>query len=155
MRRKLAYLLLAVAVLLMSGCHSIEKIKNIKVTSASLQSVTPTGLRSLDVVALLGIDNPAMQFTVEDISGVLYRKGEPYVDFTIEPITIKARTAGVYELHASAALRPEIPLLSVLALAKDYDLAEFTYDITATVKLRSGVGKVLTFKDMSVKDLLD
>ncbi len=155
MRRKIAYIAAALVLLVAAGCSPIQKIKNIKVTSAALESLSPNGLRSLDIGVLLGIDNPAMQFTAEDISGTIYRLGEPYVDFTVEPITVKARTAGVYELNASAALRPEISLMTVLGLARNYDLAEFTADVDVTVKLRSGVGKALKIKNINIKELLE
>lgn len=155
MKRKIELLLLALVILLTSGCNSIQKLKNIRVTSATIDSVTPTGFRSLDAKLLIGLDNPAMQFTIEDVSGVLYYKAKPYVDFSAEPVTVKAKTAAVYELNASAFLKPEVTLLEVMRLAKNYDLADFTIDINATVKLRSGVGKALTFKDMNLKDLME
>ncbi|MBR1871634.1 MAG: hypothetical protein IJ795_00305 [Bacteroidales bacterium] len=154
MRRKIEILAIVLAALLMNACTSVQKLKNIKVTSATVESLTPTGLRSLKGTFLLGIDNPAMQFTAEDIYGTIYWKGEEFGDFTVDPITIQGRKSAVYELSAAASVRPEVSLLQLASLLKNYDLADFTADVNVTVKLKSGVGKAIALKGLNLKDLL-
>lgn len=155
MKRKIEIFVLALALLLAGGCNTVERIKNIRVTSATLASLTPTGFRSLEATFLVGIDNPAMQVTAEDISGILYYKGKEYVDFVVDPVTLLARTTSVYEIHGAATLRPDVSLIQVLSLAKNYDLADFTADLNVTVKLRSGVGKAVSLKNLNLQELLD
>ena len=155
MKRNIQILALLLSVLLLGGCNTVQKLKNIQVTSATVESISPLGLRGLTGTFLIGLDNPAMQFTVKDISGTVYYKGQEYVDFVADPVTIKGKTTAVYELHATATLRPEVSLMQVLALARGTDLADFTIDINATVVLRSGVGKAISLTGINLKDLLE
>ena len=125
-----------VLTLCLAGCNRIEQIKNIQMTSWALESVTPVGLRGLEAELAVGIENPAMQFTLEDIEGVLFYKGTEFV---------------VYTAH----LGGEFSLLGALGLLRNYDLADFTTDIQARVRLKSGVSKKLTFKDIPIKELVE
>ena len=145
----------AVLALCLTGCNRIEQIKNIQMTSWALESVTPVGLRSLKAELAVGIENPAMQFTLEDIEGVLYHKGTELVVYSADPITVRAKSAAVYPLNCAAHLGGEYSLLGALALLHDYDLADFTTDIHAKVRLKSGVAKSFTFKDIPIKDLVE
>lgn len=148
--------LLAVLLTLgLSGCQSIQKIKNITVTSWSLESVVPTGLRSLKAELAVGIENPAMEFTVEDAEGILYYKGEEMVGYTVEPVTIQGKRAAVYPVFGSAWLLGNFSVLNVLAIARNYDLEDFSTDIRARVRLKSGASKTFNLKNIPIKDLID
>ena len=144
-----------VLTLCLAGCNRIEQIKNIQMTSWALESVTPVGLRGLEAELAVGIENPAMQFTLEDIEGVLFYKGTEFVVYTADPITVKGKSAAVYPLTCAAHLGGEFSLLGALGLLRNYDLADFTTDIQARVRLKSGVSKKLTFKDIPIKELVE
>lgn len=153
--KRILPLVAAVLTLCLSGCQSIEKIRNIKVTTWSLESVTPSGLRSLNAELAVGIENPAMEFTLEDIAGVLYYKGDAMVDYSVEPFTVRRKCTAVYPIFGSARLNGKFSLLSVLGIASNYDLADFTTDIHAKVRLKSGAAKAFDFKNVPIKDLID
>ena len=155
MRRKLEIAILSLCVLLLSGCSTVQKLKSIKVTSATVESINPMGLRGLDADLLIGLDNPATQFTLEDISGTLYNKGAEFIYFTADPVTVKARATSVYEVHASAILAPGVNLLQVLSLARNYNPEDIEIDVDFTIKLRSGVGKVISLKKLNLKEMMD
>ena len=72
----------ALLVCLFSGCSSLRKVKDIKVTSCGLESYSMQGLRSLSAVLALGIDNPAMSFTVTSLDGVIKYNGEDFATYT-------------------------------------------------------------------------
>ena len=152
MKRKILLLLAALATLLLTGC---DQIRNIKVTGCSLVSFSPRGMRGADAELALGIQNPAMQFSLEDIVGTVYRKGDVFGTFAADPITVKARTSAVYPLKCTAALAETVSLMELLKLAKNYDLSEFTVDVEAVIRLKSGVGKRFKLKDLNVKEMLD
>ena len=40
-------------------------------------------------------------------------------------------------------------------MARNYDLADFTTDIHARVRLRGGASKSFDFKDIPIKDLIE
>ena len=69
-------LLVTSIVTALPGCGSLAKVKEIKVTSCGVESYSMKGLRSLDAVLAIGIDNPAMEFTVNELDGILKYHGE-------------------------------------------------------------------------------
>ena len=102
--RKIGLLALAVATLLaVSGC-GISKIRQIRVTSVGVKYVVPTSSRSVDGVLLLGIDNPSISFTAQDVQGVVKSYGRELARFTAGELPVQARSVQVYELPCTAAL---------------------------------------------------
>ena len=55
------------------GCD-VAKIKDLSVTSVGVKYLVPTSSRSMDAVLLLGLDNPSISFTVQDVTGVVKRR---------------------------------------------------------------------------------
>lgn len=151
---RISLLLTAVLVLFLTGCGGAGQIKNIKVTSMSLDSVMPAGLRAVTATVSVGVDNPAMQFTLEDIEGVLYHKGKELVGYTAEPVTVRRKSAETYPVSLTAQLTDGSSLFRLLGLVADHDPADFTTDIRATVRLRSGVKKHLDYKNIPITDFL-
>jgi len=154
-KRSIILILATVLALCLTGCGSVERIRNIRVTSWAVESVSPTGLRGLTADLAVGVENPAMQFTLEDIEGVLYYKGTEFVHYTADPVTVRRKSTAVYPLHCKAILGGEYSVLSVLGMARNYDLADFTTDIHARVRLRGGASKSFDFKDIPIKDLIE
>jgi len=152
MRNRIIIVFAALAAIFLTGC---SKIRQIELKSCALDSVSMAGLRGVNATLLLEIDNPALQFGLEDIEGVLYRNGEEYVSYKADPIKVDARTCAVYPLACNATLSPNVSLVQVLSLAKNFNLEEFTTDIHAKLRLKSGVAKGFTFRDIPIKDLLE
>lgn len=152
MRNRIIIVLVAFSVIFMTGCSNI---KNIELKSCALDSISMAGLRGVNATLLLEVDNPALQFGLEDIEGVLYRNGEAYVNYKADPIKVEARTCAVYPLACTAVLSPDISLVQVLSLAKNFNLEEFTTDIHAKLRLKNGVAKGFTFRNIPIKDLME
>lgn len=155
MRRFRHFLMILAAAVILVGCSGIEKIQNIKMTSWAIESISPVGLRGLTAELAVGVENPAMQFTLEDIEGVVFYQGKEFVVYSADPITVRKKTAAVYPLHCAAHLGGEFSLLGALGLLTNYDLADFTTEIQARVRLRNGASKAFTFKDIPLKDLME
>ena len=81
--------------------------------------------------------------------------GNVFGTFSADPITVRAKTAAVYPLNCSAALSSEVSLGEILKLARSYDLAEFTVDVEALIRLKSGIAKRFKLKDLNVKEMLE
>lgn len=143
--------LLVFAPLLLGGCGKIE---DIKVTSCGIESITPVGLRGLKAELAIAVDNPAMQFTLSDIKGVLYYKGVEFVKYDADPILVRRHTAAVYPLNVAASLADNVNFTAILSLVGGYDINDFSTDIHAKVKLKSGLSKKFIFKNIPVKDLM-
>ena len=150
LRHSLLIILSATA--LLSGCST--KIKDIEIVSASLDSITPKGLKSAEATFSVSIKNPAMEFTLSEISGVLYHEGQEIVQYSAEDITVNGQTTAVYPLTVTATLVSDMSVLKILSIAKNYKNENFTTDISAKASLRSGVGKTLNFKDIPISELM-
>jgi ABC-type amino acid transport substrate-binding protein len=148
--RKIGLLALFVATLLaVSGC-GISKIRQIRVTSVGVKYVVPTSSRSVDGVLLLGLDNPSISFTAQDVQGVVKSYGRELARFTAGELPVQARSVQVYELPCTAALSEKVSLLDLLAFASKRSMEGMTVDVKLRVSLGRGKGTVLTFNDIDL-----
>ena len=150
--RKFVIAILAASLLALGGC---KKIKNINVTSATVEAISPEGLRGLNVFLAVGIDNPAMQIGLEDIHGALIHSGKVLGRVTVDPFILQARSAEIYHLKAFVTLGEDARLKDLLMLTDMAKLYECTIDVYATPRLKSGLGAPLTIKNIPLKKLLE
>ena len=151
-RSVIAVALAAVILLLPSSC---SRIKDIRILSCAVESISPIGLHGLNAELAVQVQNPAMQFTLTDIQGILYYKGRPFVTYEADPIQVTARSVAVYPLPCQANLASGVKLMDLISLMRDDDLEDFVTDVSAKVHLRSGLTKTLKFKEIPVKDLME
>ncbi len=137
----------------LSGCSGLSKVKDIKVTSCGLESYSLKGLRSIDAVLAVGIDNPALAFNVTDVSGTVKYNGEDFATYTADSISVEKKCSKVYDLPCTATLSEGVSLMRLMQIAKKGNLEGFTTDVTATVKLKSGAGKTFRFKNIDLNKL--
>jgi len=137
----------------LSGCSGLSKVKDIKVTSCGLESYSLKGLRSIDAVLAVGIDNPALAFNVTDVSGIVKYNGEDFATYTADSISVEKKCSKVYDLPCTATLSDGVSLMRLMQIAKKGNLEGFTTDVTATVKLKSGAGKTFRFKNIDLNKL--
>ena len=143
------FIALVAAVLAVSGC-SVAKIKDLKVTSVGVKYLVPTSSRSMDAVLLLGLDNPSITFTVDDIRGVVKYYDREMVHFTAGELPVQGKSVQVYELPCTAVLADKVSLLDLLAIAAKRSLDGMTADVKLHVKLKSGAGTTLTFNGLDL-----
>ena len=143
------FVALVAAVLAVSGC-SVAKIKDLKVTSVGVKYLVPTSSRSMDAVLLLGLDNPSITFTVDDIRGVVKYYDREMVHFTAGELPVQGKSVQVYELPCTAVLAEKVSLLDLLAIAAKRSLDGMTADVKLHVKLRNGAGTTLTFNGLDL-----
>ncbi|MGN1216248.1 MAG: hypothetical protein ACI4TJ_08380 [Candidatus Cryptobacteroides sp.] len=142
----LSALVLAVG---LCGCGA-SKIKDIRVTSFGIESYSLHGLRSLEAVLALGIDNPSMEFSVTDLSGIVRYNGEDFATYTADSVRVAARCASVYDLRCTATLSDGVTLKQLLSLAGQRSLDGVTTDLEARVMLKNGVGKKIRLKNLDI-----
>ena len=92
-----------IALLAVSGC-GVTKIREIRATSVGVKYIVPTSTRSLDAVLLLGIDNPSISFTAQDVQGVVKSYGREIARFTAGQLPVQGKSVQVYELPCTVAL---------------------------------------------------
>ena len=149
----IGFLVAFVACAVLSGCSGLSKVKDIKVTSCGLESYALKGLRSVDAVLAVGIDNPTFAFTVMDVSGTVKYNGEDFATYTADTVNVEKKCSKVYDLPCSATLSDGVSLKQLMRIAGKSGLEGFTTDVTATVRLKSGAGKTFTFKNIDLYEL--
>ena len=143
--------MLAVLALLFAaeGCN-YKKFKEIRATSWSLESVALRGLRSLEASLELELENPAGKVTLKDITGILYYNGVPFVNYSVDPLTVSAKSTQTYHCSCVFELDPGVPILDLLATLPELSSENMTTDISAKAKVK-GISKSFTFKNVPVK----
>ncbi|MCQ2143678.1 MAG: hypothetical protein MJY56_06390 [Bacteroidales bacterium] len=144
-----------IACLALSGCSDIKNVKNIKLTSYKIDSIVPSGLKSIDVKLTLGVDNPAMYLKIDGANGRLCRLGQEVGTFSVDPIALEGHCEGKYTLTGNITLSPGVSILTIMKYAATFNLDEYTIDLFAPVKLKSGLGVKLKYVDTPLKELFD
>ncbi len=145
----------ALAVMSLSSCSEIKKLKAIDITSAHITTLTPKGLTSIDLGCQVGINNPSIQISLSEITCDLKHSGKVLGNVAIDPFTLKARTAEVYDIKANAKLGKDMSLMEAMGLFKSDIMDELTADLHARVKLKGGISKRVTLTDVPLKKLID
>ena len=143
------FLALVAGLLAVSGC-AVTKIRDIRLTNVGVKYIVPTSSRSLDAVLLLGIDNPSISFTAQDVSGVVKQYGRELGKFTAGQLPVQGRSVQVYELPCTVALSEKVSLLDLLAIAAHRSMEGLTADVKLRVSLKGGKGTVLTFNGIDL-----
>ena len=138
--------------LTLTGC---SKYKEIRPTSFKLESVSVQGLRAMDIEMAVGVNNPAGQLTITDFSGEVEHSGKVIGRLTLAPFVLMPKSDTVYRLQGRADLANELSVIQALAYVKRPELLnEAKLNVTARVRLKSGVSKRVTYKDVPVEKLL-
>ena len=149
--RRLIYLAVALIVVSLTGCGSF---KEISVNSANVEKISPYGLKGVDVALAVEVDNPAPQIRLSDMEAILKCSGKVLGKVVVDPFTMKGRSVEIYHLNARMNLDEDISLYDVLMLLDKKFIDNCTVDVTVKGKLRSGLSKTVTKKDLPVKKLL-
>ena len=155
MRNIFLFLAAALTLVSLDGCAGLSKIKDIRVTSCGVESYSLKGLRSVDAVLVIGIDNPAMAFKVTRLDGILKYQGEDVAFYTADTLSVDQKSCKVYDLPCTATLSEKVTLVQMLQIAGRGSLEGFTTDIEAKVKLRNGAGKTLKFKNLDLQEMAE
>lgn len=117
-----------VAALLACSC-GVSKVKDISLTSVGISYIVPTSLRSLDGKLLLGINNPSIGFSVEEVTGTVRFENKPIADFKTGRLELTAKSEQVYELPCTVTLAESASLLDVLIIASRGSLEGLKADV--------------------------
>lgn len=140
--------------LCLTGCKDIQNIKNIKVTSVAVETISPNGLRGMTVGLAVGVDNPSFNVDLSEINGALKLSGKVLGRVTMDPFTLHGRSAEIYHLRAVVTIEQGVTLSELAALLDMETLNQCMVDVSARATLKNGLSKVLNFNDIPVKDLL-
>jgi len=141
------------AVIALASLSSCGDPHDIKLQSYNLASLTLNGLRGVDAVLALEIENPSVRIKVSDIGGEL-RKGDKVIArFNAEPFTLKARSTNTYSLPCTMTLDENVSLMDILSLVSKGVSDDLKVDISATGK-HGPVRKTVERKDVPIKSFV-
>lgn len=149
--RKALIFILAAAVIACSGC---SKIKQINLDSYKIKSVIPNGMKDVDLVINIVVDNPAMQFTVEDPKVEIFRKGVFLGTFTAENVTVPAKSKDPQDVKGHVALEKGQSIPKVVAYLLNFKPEDYTINVDTTVRLKSGAKAHIVRKQLEVADMI-
>ena len=149
--QKLSMALLCAAVLCLTGCGDI---RDLEVTSVQIESITPNGLRGVNVGLAVGIDNPAFQVGLSEIEGSLKLSGKVLGRMAMAPFVLRARSAEIYHLDASLSIEQGVTLMEILSLTDMETLNKCMVDVSVKATLKGGISKRLKYNDIPLTDLL-
>ena len=150
MKRFLPALLLTTALL----CSCVSSYKNIRVTDCKLHSVTPTGVRSLDAIVILTVDNPASDLIIRDAQGMIKRNGENFLRINASDIFVEGKCTKDYKVPLGGEMLGEGGMLSLFSSMRGSEPSQYTVDIVALISLKSGLRHTFEYKDVPMEDLL-
>lgn len=145
--------LLLLTVIVGMTLTSCGKVGEISITSAGIESITPKGLRGFDAVVLLGIHNPTMEFTVSSVEGNVLHDGSEFATFSADTITVARKSDRVYSLPCSLTLTDRLAIVRLLPKLTSGDMEGITANVTARLRLRSGLRLRLKFKDLDIQEM--
>lgn len=154
MKKALLHILaLVLTVLITGGCTGP---KDIRVTSCSIVSLAPSGLRALDGVISLGIKNPmGMSFSISDFSGCIKNQGSEFAYFGAGKLPVARRSDRSYNIPCKGGISDGVGLMQIINLLGKRDFSRMTMDIQVRIKILGIIGKTLRFNDISISDLLE
>ncbi len=143
--------MLLASVLLLAGCRDY---RDIRVTSCSIESLSPHGLRSAGIALCVGVSNPAREIRLSDMEGTVRLGGEALGTFNAEPVVIPAKSFSEVDVDAQVHADASMSFMQAISLFSRLDPKECTVDISLTVKIKGGLRKRLSFKNVPVMDFL-
>lgn len=124
-------------------------------TSCSVSSITPNGLKGIKAILDVGIINHMMNLTITKINGVINNNGQEFATFEAGKVSVPRKSEGVYPLPCSGVISKGIGLSDLLKLALNQNFDGMTVDMTVKVKLKCGLGKTVRIKDLKITELME
>lgn len=154
MKKHVLLFVCALAALLM--CQGCNKVKELKVTSFEIVSITPSGTSELDATVRLGLHNPLVSFEVTDVIGTLKMEGKPCLHLTADQLIVAGNSDKVYTIPVRGTIAEGFNPFQLLNLINgaSLDFDKLTVDVNGKIALRGGVGKKLELKDIRISDYM-
>jgi hypothetical protein len=153
-KRKSLIILIAMLAFVLSSLTGCRKYEQITVTSGEVESVEMDGLKAVNVILRLEIDNPAGKVLVESAEGTVKHFGKVIGKITIAPVALLPRRTAEYHVKAHLELASGLKFMEILNLAAPGKLEEMTVDLSFTGKV-GGVVVRRNINEVPLKKLLE
>ena len=144
--------MLAAMLVFLAGC---QKIKDIRITSAKVTSLSVKGLKGADVSLAVGVFNPSVQISVSEIDGEVKHSGKVLGRVAVAPIVLKPKSQEKYNIEATVRIAEGATLRDLMMFADVRKLGECTVDVSVLAKIKGGGKRRLAVNDIPLKELLE
>ncbi len=148
------FLKITIALALLMPVIACVNYKKVKLTSVSIGSVSPSGLKSVDGTVKIGIENNSCEFTIQDIQGTVYRSGTEIGTFTADDVTVATGSA-TYTVGGNLSINSNISIIEIISIAAKFKIDDFTMDLTLKVKPKGGAAVKVSRENIAVSDLIN
>lgn len=150
--RKIVVLIIASVLSLIVSEECLAQFGNISIGKYGIESIAPESFTAMNGSVYLDVTNSGEGFTVSDITGMVYKEGAPFVSgkanlFHVDKGTRKTIISGRASLCEGASLWSVLGMLF-------FDPEDYSVDISLKVTMDSGEVKVMSKKNMPLKELL-
>ena len=152
MKHKVLALLLMAFMFALAGC---KDIKDIRVTSVKLESISPRGFKSVDLHISAEVYNPARQVRLTEIDGSLIHSGKVIGKLAMDPFILAPKSFEKYNLKANVSLAQGAGFKDLMILADPQKLNECTVDVSAKAAYGKGAPMPVKRKNIPLKELLN
>lgn len=145
------FVVISVMLSVLAGC---SKYKEIKITGGKIDSVSMTGMRSVNLGLTVGIDNPAGKLDVREADGTLTYFGKVIGKVTLNPFIVNQKTVGDHRITANVALDEGVGIRQLMELMDVNKLYECMVEVHVKGFV-AGVPVQKTIKEIPLKKLLE
>ena len=149
--KRTGLLIMTFLLLSLVGCRKYEQVQ---ILSASVESLSISGLRAADLKLQVEVSNPAGKMQFEQVDGTVKHFGKVLGNVSLAPLQLQARTVEEYEVAARLTLDRGVSFKDLMNLMDIRRLKECTVDVSVTGKV-SGVKIKREYKDLPLKKLLE
>ena len=146
-------LLVLLAALVLVSTPAQAQLSRLKFGKYKITSVVPASFRSVKGSAEVAVTNDTTSFLMKDISGVIYRNGEPFVKGTSSDIRV-LHGASVISATGHVSLCDGVSVWNVIRCMVDFNPEEFTGNLTMTVIDAKGNRRLVKKEGLSVAEVL-
>ena len=146
---------LLATLLCMTGCVNVKKLQEIQLVDAKLESLSPVSLKQYIVTGSVTVDNPAVEVSLSEISGVLEHNGKVIGSIAVDPFTLSAKSEQTYTLRADAKVADGIGIFELAKYMDKAVLKQCVVDLKADVRVRNGKVRTVELEDIPLNKLLE
>lgn len=143
-----------IALLAVVLCADSCKIRQIRVDSYKIESVVPAGLKSVNAVVGVVIDNPSIYFMVSDIDVKLYRNGMLLGTVLADPVVVNGKSFENHHIVGQINLAPDVNVFQILGYVAKFDASEYVLDIKARATIKGGGSVKINKRGVPLEELL-
>lgn len=154
-RIRLLVIALVTALICLSGCADIKKLKNVEIAQVKVGQITPHGFRNAVLKLSMEIDNPGAQVAADEIYITLKHSGKVLGMVAVDPFILLGKTTETYSLEADVSLDKGVNILDLGRFIDKKEIDKVVVDVSAVVRIKKGPARKVELTDVPLKKLIE